>query len=155
MVSDILLKEGNHRQVILDDIPNFARDLALQLNFRDIVLMTGTLGAGKTTLVHFMLKSLGLSKNKSFSSPTFTICHHYDVPQGRVYHLDLYRLQSFYELEQMGLLDIILEDESAITFVEWGHKFPELETYFTKTIHLESVPHSQLERLIVTKGFKI
>ena len=79
-----------------------------------MVLVSGELGAGKTTLIRGACHALGVVQ--PVTSPTFTIGHRY---RGRVTvsHLDLYRLEGL-EDEDPGLLDDYLTDD-AIAFVEW------------------------------------
>jgi len=80
----------------------------------DVVLVSGELGAGKTTLIRGACRALGVTE--PVTSPTFTIGHRYG---GRlpVSHLDLYRLEGL-EGEDPGLLDDYLT-EDAVAFVEW------------------------------------
>jgi tRNA threonylcarbamoyladenosine biosynthesis protein TsaE len=80
----------------------------------DVVLVSGELGAGKTTLIRGACRALGVEG--AVTSPTFTIGQRYEgrVP---VSHLDLYRLTSL-EGEDPGLLDDYLTPD-AVAFVEW------------------------------------
>jgi tRNA threonylcarbamoyladenosine biosynthesis protein TsaE len=89
-------------------------ELAADLRPGDVVVVTGELGAGKTTLVRGALRALGV--REPVTSPTFTIGRRYS---GRlpVSHLDLYRLESL-EGEDPGLLEDYLT-EDAVSFVEW------------------------------------
>jgi len=88
--------------------------LAAELSPGDVVLVTGELGAGKTTLIRGACRGLGVTER--VTSPTFTIGHRYrgSVP---VSHLDLYRLESM-EAEDPALLDDYLRPDS-VAFVEW------------------------------------
>lgn len=94
-----------------------AAELAGQLEPGDVVLITGGLGAGKTTFVRGAARALGVEE--PVTSPTFTIGQTYE---GRiaVSHLDLYRLSggAGLEGEDPGLLDDYLTAD-AIAFVEW------------------------------------
>jgi len=80
----------------------------------DVVLVSGELGAGKTTLIRGALRELGV--REPVTSPTFTIGRRY---RGRVAvsHLDLFRLESLGS-EDPGLLDDYLTAD-AIGFIEW------------------------------------
>ena len=73
----------------------------------DIVLLYGDLGAGKTTLIQSIAHGIGVSSEEYVSSPSFTIINEY---QGRypIFHVDLYRIDSLVELEQIGLEEISL-----------------------------------------------
>jgi tRNA threonylcarbamoyladenosine biosynthesis protein TsaE len=88
--------------------------VAGELEPGDVVLVSGELGAGKTTLIRGACRALGVSQ--PVTSPTFTIGHRY---RGRmpVSHLDLFRLEGL-EGEDPGLLDDYLTDD-AVAFVEW------------------------------------
>ena len=90
--------------------------LAARLKPGDLVLVTGELGAGKTTFVRGACRALGVESQ--VVSPTFTIGRRYETPAGhRVAHLDLYRLADM-AAEEEGLLDDYLTPD-AFAFVEW------------------------------------
>jgi tRNA threonylcarbamoyladenosine biosynthesis protein TsaE len=88
--------------------------IAGELRPGDVVLVSGELGSGKTTLIRGACRALGVTE--PVVSPTFTIGRRY---AGRlpVSHLDLYRLEDL-SVEEPGLLDDYLSEE-AIAFVEW------------------------------------
>ncbi len=93
-----------------------AAELAAELRPGDVVLISGALGAGKTTFVRGAARALGVEG--PVTSPTFTIGHRYEgrVP---VSHLDLYRLSGGGLAEEdPGLLDDYLTPD-AIAFIEW------------------------------------
>jgi tRNA threonylcarbamoyladenosine biosynthesis protein TsaE len=87
-------------------------ELAAGLKPGDVVLVSGELGAGKTTFVRGALRALGVTG--PITSPTFVVGHLYDGPLA---HLDLYRLAGM-DAEDPGLLDDYFAPE-AIVFVEW------------------------------------
>jgi tRNA threonylcarbamoyladenosine biosynthesis protein TsaE len=88
--------------------------LAAELGAGDVVLVSGDLGAGKTTLIRGAARALGVTE--PVTSPTFTIGHSYDgrIP---VSHLDLYRLAEL-EQEDPALLEDYVTPE-AVSFIEW------------------------------------
>ena len=94
------------------------RALARQLPPKGVVLLIGNLGAGKTTLARGIVEGFG--DGDDVSSPTFTLIHEY----GRVYHVDLYRLETAAEVATLGLEEIF--DRDAIVLIEWGERFLEL-----------------------------
>jgi tRNA threonylcarbamoyladenosine biosynthesis protein TsaE len=98
------------------------RQLARELAPHGVVLLIGNLGAGKTTLAKGIAEGLGAANRDEVSSPTFTLIHEYG--EGRVYHVDLYRLDEPREVESLGLEDLFERD--ALTLIEWGERFPEL-----------------------------
>ena len=88
--------------------------IAAELRPGDVVLVSGELGAGKTTLIRGAARALGV--REPVTSPTFTIGHTYSgrVP---VSHLDLYRLSEL-DQEDPALLDDYVTAE-AVSFIEW------------------------------------
>ena len=88
-----------------------------------MILLIGQLGAGKTTLAKGIVKGLGAAVPDEVSSPTFTLIHEYGS-QGRVYHIDLYRLDHPREVATLGLDDLF--ERPAIVLIEWGERFPQL-----------------------------
>lgn len=89
--------------------------LAATLRPGEVVLVSGELGAGKTTWVRGALRALGVTA--AVTSPTYVVGLLYDADRGRVAHLDLYRLDGL-EDEDPGLLDPYFGPD-LITFVEW------------------------------------
>jgi tRNA threonylcarbamoyladenosine biosynthesis protein TsaE len=100
--------------------------LALELPRRAVMLLIGNLGAGKTTLAKGIVSGLGAAPTEEVSSPTFTLIHEYgSSPSGaRVFHIDLYRLDTPAQVATLGLDEIFERD--AVVLIEWGERFPEL-----------------------------
>jgi tRNA threonylcarbamoyladenosine biosynthesis protein TsaE len=96
--------------------------LARELPPRGVVLLIGNLGAGKTTLAKGIVNGLGAAAADEVSSPTFTLIHEYG--EGRVYHVDLYRLDEPREVATLGLEEIFERD--GLVLIEWGERFPRL-----------------------------
>lgn len=88
-----------------------------------VVLLIGELGAGKTTLAKGIVKGLGAAEPDEVTSPTYTLIHEFGRDP-RVYHIDLYRLDSASEAAALGLDELI--DGRAVVLVEWGERFPSL-----------------------------
>jgi tRNA threonylcarbamoyladenosine biosynthesis protein TsaE len=102
------------------------RKIAGELPKRCVVLLIGNLGAGKTTLAKGIIDGLGAGKPEEVASPTFTLIHEY--AGGRVYHIDLYRLDTAAQVATLGLDEIFdhILDDDAVVLIEWGEKFREL-----------------------------
>lgn len=97
--------------------------LATRLRPGDVVLVSGELGAGKTTLVRGACRALGVTE--PVVSPTFTIGRCYHGRKHAISHLDLYRLDGL-DAEEPGMLDDYLRPDS-IAFVEWPEPAEALE----------------------------
>ncbi|MFZ5491560.1 MAG: tRNA (adenosine(37)-N6)-threonylcarbamoyltransferase complex ATPase subunit type 1 TsaE [Pseudomonadota bacterium] len=82
------------------------------------VFLHGPLGAGKTTLVRGVLRALG--HTGPVRSPTYTVLETYALDAGEVCHLDLYRLGSAEELEDIGARELF--DGRHLCFVEWPER---------------------------------
>jgi tRNA threonylcarbamoyladenosine biosynthesis protein TsaE len=90
--------------------------LAERLAPGDVVVLSGEVGAGKTTLIRGACRALGIES--PVTSPTFTIGHRYEGGRVPVAHLDLYRLEGGLEGEDPALLEDYL-GPGAVAFVEW------------------------------------
>ena len=101
----------------------FGYELARELAPPVLVLLIGDLGAGKTTLAKGLVGGLGAAPEEEVTSPSFTLVHEYGSARGntlRVYHVDLYRVETARELETLGFEDLLAEQ--AVVIVEWGEK---------------------------------
>ena len=101
---------------------SIAATIAELLTAPRVVVLRGDLGAGKTTLVKGWLAALGAAQVEEVTSPTFTLVHEYEAKRGKVYHLDLYRLETEQELAALGIYEMA-DEPGAVVLVEWGEKF--------------------------------
>lgn len=99
------------------------RQLAKLLPETGVVLLIGDLGTGKTTLAKGIVEGRHAATADEVSSPTFTLIHEYGNPV-RVYHADLYRLDTEEEVRRLGIEELF--DRAALVVVEWGERFPRL-----------------------------
>ena len=115
--------------------------LARALPPRGVVLLTGNLGAGKTTLAKGIVSGLGAAPAEEVSSPTFTLIHEYG--NGRVYHVDLYRLEEPRELATLGLDELFERD--ALVLIEWGERFSRFLPAQRTEIRIRAADHDERE----------
>jgi tRNA threonylcarbamoyladenosine biosynthesis protein TsaE len=115
--------------------------LARALPPHGVVLLTGNLGAGKTMLAKGIVSGLGAAPAEEVSSPTFTLIHEYG--NGRVYHVDLYRLEEPRELATLGLEELFERD--AMVLIEWGERFSRLLPAQRTEIRIRAVDRDERE----------
>jgi tRNA threonylcarbamoyladenosine biosynthesis protein TsaE len=99
----------------------WGREFATRLKPPVMVLLTGDLGSGKTTLTKGIVSGLGAAEEEDVTSPTFTLVHIYGK-EPKVYHVDLYRIEKFHDFETLGLEDIF--SAPAVVIIEWSERFP-------------------------------
>jgi tRNA threonylcarbamoyladenosine biosynthesis protein TsaE len=121
-----------------DETIELGRRIARELPQKSVVLLIGNLGTGKTTLAKGILSGLGVAEPEEVTSPTFTLIHEYD--RGRVYHIDLYRLDTPQLVATLGLDEII--DRESVVLIEWGERFPDLFPAERLEIRLQTVSES-------------
>jgi tRNA threonylcarbamoyladenosine biosynthesis protein TsaE len=114
--------------------------LATELPPKAVVLLSGNLGAGKTTLAKGIVKGLGAAQPDEVSSPTFTLIHEYSPS---VYHIDLYRLDREEQVATLGLDEIF--DRNAVVLIEWGEQFERLMPEERIEIHLRATGENSRE----------
>lgn len=128
------------------DMRAFGQSLAQKLKRSDWVAINGPLGAGKTVLCAGILAGLGFEGE--VASPSYAIVHSYEPPEVSVAvaHVDLYRLNDFEELDELGLAD---ERSERITLVEWAERFG--PAYVVPSHSIEITPQADGSRILTMK----
>ncbi len=80
------------------------------------IYLKGNLGAGKSTFSRYFIRTFGVEG--AIKSPTYTLIEPYQVANGEILHIDLYRLATAEEIYDLGFL----EEEQAIWLIEWPEK---------------------------------
>ena len=103
----------------LEDTKKLAKNISKIISVGDIIFLYGDIGVGKTTFVRFFVNHLE-SKNKinisDVLSPTFNIVYDYDVGNLKILHYDLYRLENYNDISQLGMFET---SNDSIKIVEW------------------------------------
>jgi tRNA threonylcarbamoyladenosine biosynthesis protein TsaE len=123
------------------------RQIGAALKPPALILLSGDLGAGKTTLTKGLVSGLGAAREEEVTSPTFTLVHKYEGAT-RVYHVDLYRVISFRDFETLGLEDVF--SEQAVVIVEWSEKFSLRTDWPVLEIHLDHLDQDTRRITITT-----
>ncbi|MDG1046528.1 MAG: tRNA (adenosine(37)-N6)-threonylcarbamoyltransferase complex ATPase subunit type 1 TsaE [Bacteroidia bacterium] len=112
----------------LKSVINFIDQIRIDQR-KNIILLRGDLGAGKTSFVKTYVNHLGGDKDE-VDSPTFSLLNTYSVNNQDIHHFDLYRIQSPQEIEDIGFMEYM--DSGNLCFVEWPEKIAEF------------LPHNQI-----------
>ena len=138
------------RRVVLptpDDTVAFGRVLGSVLGAGDLVVLTGGLGAGKTTLTRGIGEGVGV--RGAVTSPTFVLARVHPSTRGgpALVHVDAYRLDGALELDA---LDLDTSVEESVTVVEWGHGLAEDLSEDRLEVELDVDPASEVRTATVT-----
>jgi tRNA threonylcarbamoyladenosine biosynthesis protein TsaE len=123
------------------------REIGARLTPPVLILLSGDLGAGKTTLTKGIAAGLGAAREDDVTSPTFTLIHKYEGST-RVYHVDLYRIEDLHDLETLGLEDIFAEQ--AVIIVEWPDRMKLRTDWPIVRIQLEHVA-ADTRKILITE----
>jgi tRNA threonylcarbamoyladenosine biosynthesis protein TsaE len=103
-----------------EDTFRLAKTMARTFKGREIVLLSGELGAGKTIFAKGIAAGLGMKKHQLVCSPSFTILNIYEA-RFPIYHFDLYRLEKAADILDLGWEDFL---DRGVVVVEWGERIP-------------------------------
>ena len=121
----------------ISEIDEVAKELLAKLPAK-VVCFEGTLGAGKTTVISALCRTLGV--NDAMSSPTFGLVHEYMCNNEPIYHFDLYRLKNEWEAIDIGIEDYVYS--GYYCFIEWADTVK----------HLLPIPHSIVSITIISEN---
>ena len=133
-------------QYINELTPLAEKILNLSENIK-VFIFNGNLGAGKTTLIKEFCKILKVEEETS--SPTYSIVNEYSAPSGKVYHIDLYRLNSVEETFEIGLEDYLFSGNYC--FIEWPEMANELlpDHYTIINIEKNDEENREIELILI------
>ncbi len=106
------------------------------------VLLTGELGAGKSTFARALIKAAG--HDGPVPSPTYTLVEPYVLPRGNIYHIDLYRVSDEEELQYLGWTEL----DDGCRLVEWPDRAPGLREQADLELRLEYAGDGRQARLV-------
>jgi tRNA threonylcarbamoyladenosine biosynthesis protein TsaE len=126
-----------------DQTADLARALARHLSPGDVILLEGDVGAGKTHFARALIQAT-LTEAEDVPSPTFTLVQTYETDNGPIWHSDLYRISSTYEIEELGLTEAFQE---AICLVEWPDRLGPLKPEAALHLTFTTLPEEGARRI--------
>ncbi|RKF13394.1 tRNA (adenosine(37)-N6)-threonylcarbamoyltransferase complex ATPase subunit type 1 TsaE [Roseovarius spongiae] len=120
-----------------------ARALAPRLGAGDVILVSGDVGAGKTHFARCLIQAR-LIAPEDVPSPTYTLVQTYPVPDGEVWHADLYRVTGPSEIIELGLTDAF---DAAICLVEWPDRLGDLAPENALWLDLAMTDRPEMRRM--------
>jgi tRNA threonylcarbamoyladenosine biosynthesis protein TsaE len=117
----------------LNETKKLGVKLGALLKTGDVILLSGELGAGKTTIAKAISKGLGIKSDHYVVSPSYAMINEYEADIN-IYHFDLYRLVSADELYDLGAYEYFQGD--GVCLIEWGDRF------------IDAMPEERLELLL-------
>ena len=109
------------------------KKINLEVSQGEFLVILGFSGTGKTTLIKFICKALGIEEE--VSSPTFALVNEYQLPTGApLFHFDLYRMEDPEEALDIGIEDYF--DQPSLSFVEWPDRLGYLLPEAKRVIHI-------------------
>lgn len=141
-MAELILRDRGDTEALGRILGRFART-------GDVLLLSGDLGAGKTTLTQFIAAGLEVPPECYVTSPSFSLLHEYP---GRMplYHMDCYRLAGEDDVEGSGLMDYIVADGLAV--VEWPDRLGRLQPPEHLSIDLGSAGEGARTVRLVAQG---
>jgi tRNA threonylcarbamoyladenosine biosynthesis protein TsaE len=127
-----------------EDTKQIARKTASFFQPSDLIILDGDLGAGKTHFVKGFTE--GFQSGDLVTSPTFSIANFYRTGKFDILHIDLYRISTIEEFNDLGLTDYF---DQSVVLVEWGMKFAD---YFEDYMLLSFESKGDNERLMTFSG---
>ena len=124
---------------------DIAQEFAKKLNKKDVIVLNGELGSGKTKFTQGILKHFGLENE--ISSPTFTIVNEHNAKDVNIYHFDVYRLGDIDEFYAIGGDEYF---ENGISIIEWGEIIKEaLPEHYYNIIFEKSNTSPDYRKIII------
>lgn len=135
----------------IESTQHTAQKLAQRVTTGDALLLTGELGAGKTTFVQALLRQLGVTDD--ITSPTYAIAHTYEASTLPILHIDAYRLHS---LEECLTLDLPILSRNHLILMEWPPVGVEklLPQSHILRLHLDYAPQGRILTLMGDDNWK-
>lgn len=139
----------------VEETQQFAESIARQMKGGEVLLLSGELGAGKTSFTQGFAKGLGITKR--IISPTFIIMRTYDIPDNvmgleHFFHVDLYRVHGEADVEGLGLPEIF-NNNTTIVIVEWPDRLGSLKPQKRWELSLSTLGENKRQIVLNKYGY--
>ena len=151
--SQKLYDQAHHSMIVnsfgVEDTKKLGLTIGRAITAPMLIRLMGTLGCGKTAFVQGLARGLEVPQEYYITSPTFTLINQYP---GRLplFHVDLYRLDGMFELDDIGL-DEILTGEGVVV-IEWAEKLPPSDNWLGLAIRFEIKDSDQRSLALIACG---
>lgn len=127
------------------DTQNIANQILSYLTVGDTLILSGDLGAGKTTFTKCLAHSLNIKED--VTSPTFTLVQEYYSGNYPLYHFDMYRIEDEDEAKEIGVLDYFYarNKQKGLCVVEWAENTPNLVPKNSKKLIIKKIGETSRE----------
>ncbi|MFA7277219.1 MAG: tRNA (adenosine(37)-N6)-threonylcarbamoyltransferase complex ATPase subunit type 1 TsaE [Pseudobdellovibrionaceae bacterium] len=125
-----------------------AARFAAEIRPRDIILLQGDLGMGKSVFARALIRTLCGNPDMEVPSPTFTLVQTYESARGTIWHFDLYRLKDPEELYEIGWEEALT---GGILLIEWPERLGYLTPPTPVTVRLESAETPQMRHIHIER----
>lgn len=133
----------------MQETKQLAASLAAYVRPNDVLVLIGSLGAGKTQFAQGIAEGLGICEH--ITSPTFNIQLDYEGERLALHHFDLYRLETEDELDDIGFYETL--ESGGVSLIEWGNKFPHALPESYVEIDIQKSSNTPDERAVNVRGF--
>ena len=132
----------------LEELNNFAKQIASEIKLGTVVCLSGDLGVGKTTFAQYLIRNM-VGSDVEVNSPTFNLVHTYDGIKFPIWHFDLYRLDNCNDAYELGIEDAFIY---GVSIIEWPQIIDSILPKDTIDIQLEFTSNKK-SRKMTLKNF--
>ncbi len=121
-------------------LPAAAEEFLSLMDDRTVYAFNGEMGAGKTTFINALVRSLGVPDEEATGSPTFAIVNEYrsETTAELIYHFDLYRIENLEQAFDIGIEDYL--DSGALCLIEWPDRIDDILPDDTVRVDIDILP---------------
>lgn len=146
---DIFMKYFSNSE---DETKKVGRKIGKNLSTGDVLGLYGKLATGKTIFTKAVLEGLGMKETRYVKSPSFIIMREYEINEYKVYHFDLYRVDTIKEIQEIGWNELI--DSGGICIIEWAQRADEIMPSEYLKVNLSIKGNHSRELSFIPKGKK-